>query len=229
MRGRQYRGRREKALTTTLVKGTQPSPLLPCLICLHYLASKWESLQVDSGQQGRQCTRCGCAAHLTLAARVGPVLPQSAFGCVLSHLITLSLNDLHSTMSCMLSEELAPTPLEAVQVMVAKALSLVTLVTLRVLVTLSSDMEASVELVMTRVTPSSFKSTPFLNQEMVGAGTPVAVHISASEAPSEMVAMGFWEAKMAASGATEQREERICTYNQCMMMVMIIGPMMGWS
>ena len=119
-------------------------------------------------------------------------------------------------MSCVLSEELALTPLEAVQVMVAKALSLITLVSLRVLVTLSSDMEASVELVMTRVTPSSFKSTPFLNQEMVGAGTPVAVHISASAAPSEMVAMGFWEAKMAASGATEQREERICTYVQPM-------------
>ena len=42
-------------------------------------------------------------------------------------------------MSCVLSEELAPTPLEAVQVMVAKALFLVTLVALRVLVTLSSD------------------------------------------------------------------------------------------
>ena len=113
------RKEREKALTTTLVKGTQPSPLLPCLICLLYVASKWESLQVDSGQQGRQCTKCGCAAHLTLTARVGPVLPQSAFGGVLSHLITLPLNDLHSTMSCVLSEELAPTPLEAVQVMVA--------------------------------------------------------------------------------------------------------------
>ena len=140
-----------------------------------------------------------------------------------------SLNDLHSTMSCVVSEELAPTPLEAVQVMVAKALSLTTLVALRVLVTLSSDMEASVELVMTRVTPSSLKSTPSLYQEMVGAGTPVVVHISAPEAPSENVTVGFWESKMAASGATEQREERICTYNQCMMMVMIIGPMMGWS
>ena len=42
------RKEREKALTTTLVKGTQPSPLLPCLICLLYVASKWESLQVDS-------------------------------------------------------------------------------------------------------------------------------------------------------------------------------------
>ena len=92
---------------------------------------------MNSGQQGRQYTRCGCAAHLTLTARVGPVLPRSAFGCVLSHLFTLPLNDLHSTMSCVLSEELAPTPLEAVQVMVAKVFSLITLVSLKVLVTLS--------------------------------------------------------------------------------------------
>ena len=106
-------------------------------------------------------------------------------------------------MTCVLSEELAPTPLEAVQVMVAKALSLITLVTLRVLVTLSSDMVASVELVMTRVTLSSLQSTPFKNQEMVGAGTPVAMHISAPEATSEKVTVGFWEDKMAASGATE--------------------------
>ena len=120
-----------------------------------------------------------------------------------------SFNDLHSTMSCVLSEELAPTPLEAVQVMVAKALSLITLVTLRVLVTLRSDMVASVELVMTRETPSSLKSVPLKNQEMVGAGTPVAVHISAPEAPSEMVTVGFWESKMAASGATKQRKERM--------------------
>ena len=115
-------------------------------------------------------------------------------------------------MSCVLSEELAPTPLEAIQVMVAKALSLVTLVALRMLVTLSSDMVSSVEMVMTRVTPSSLKSTPSKNQEMVGAGTPVAVHISAPEAPSEKVTVGFWEAKIAASGSTEQREERIKMY-----------------
>ena len=94
-------------------------------------------------------------------------------------------------MSCVLSEELAPTPLEAVQVTVAKALSLITLVTLRVLVTLSSDVEASVELVRTNATLSSFKSTPSLNQEMVGAGTPVAVHISAPETPSDKVTVGF--------------------------------------
>ena len=123
------------------------------------------------------------------------------FACNRSHLIPHSLNNLHSTMSCVLSEESLPTPLEALQVMVAKALSLITLVTLRVLVTLSSDMVSSVELVMTRVT-LLFKSTPFANQEMVGAGTPVAVHISAPEAPSEKVTVGFWESKMAASGAT---------------------------
>ena len=105
-------------------------------------------------------------------------------------------------MSRVLSEELAPTPLEAVQVMVANVLSLITLVTLRVLVTLSSDMVSSVGLVMTRVTPSSLKPTPFKNQEMVGAGTPVAVHISTPEAPSDKVTVGFWEAEMAASGAT---------------------------
>ena len=119
------------------------------------------------------------------------------------YIIPPSFNDSHSTMSCVLSEELAPTPLEAVQVMVAKALSLITLETLRVLVTLRSDMVASVELVMTRETPSLLKSTPSENQEMGGTGTPVAVHISAPEAPSEKVTVGFSEAKMAASGATE--------------------------
>ena len=129
-------------------------------------------------------------------------MSTECISCVLSHLFTLSLTDSHSTMSCVLSEELAPTPLEAVQVMVAKALSLITLVTLRVLVTLSSDMVSSVELIRTRVTPSSLKSTPSENQEMVGAGTPVAVHISAPEAPSDKVTVGFWESKMAASGAT---------------------------
>ena len=55
---------------------------------------------------------------------------------------------------------------------------------------------------MTRVTLSLLKSIPFKNQEMVGAGTPVAVHVSAPEAPSDKVTVGFWEAKMAATGAT---------------------------
>ena len=92
--------------------------------------------------------------------------------------------------------------------MVAKTLSLIMLVALRVLVTLSSDMESSVELVMTRVTPSSLKCTPSENQEMVGAGTPVAVHISTPQAPVQKVTVGFWESKMAASGATEQKKKR---------------------
>ena len=94
-------------------------------------------------------------------------------------------------MTCVLSDELALTPLEALQVMVANALSLITLVILRVLVTMSSDMVASVRLVMARVSLSALKSTPSMNQEMVGAGTPVAVHISVPEAPSEKVTVGF--------------------------------------
>ena len=88
--------------------------------------------------------------------------------------------------------------------MMAKALSLVTLVALRVLVTLNNGMVSSVELVMIIMTPSSAKSVPFMNQEMVGAGTPVAVHISTPGSPSEMVAVGFWESEItAASGRTE--------------------------
>ena len=94
-------------------------------------------------------------------------------------------------MSCVLSDELALTPLEALQVMVANALSLITLVILRVLVTLSSDMVASVGLVMARVSLSALKSTPSMNQEMIGAGTPVALHVSVPEAPSEKVVVGF--------------------------------------
>ena len=90
--------------------------------------------------------------------------------------------------------------------MVAKALSLITLVALRVLVTLSSAMVSSVELVMTRVA-LSLKSTPSKNQETVGAGTPVAVHSSGPESPSEMVTVGFWESKMAASGATGEERK----------------------
>ena len=113
---------------------------------------------------------------------------------------TSNTHNLHNTMSCVLSEESAPTPLEAVQVMMANALSLVTLVTLRVLVTLNVVIVSSVVLVMTIVALSSDKRVPFINQEMVGAGTPVAVHISAPEAPSERVAVGFWESEMAASG-----------------------------
>ena len=106
-------------------------------------------------------------------------------------------------MSCVLSEELAPTPLEAVQVMVAKTLSLITLVTLRVLVTLSSAMESSVELVIKRVVLSSLKGTPFLNQEMVGAGTPVAVHITTAELSSDTLSVVFGE--RITTGATAWR------------------------
>ena len=116
----------------------------------------------------------------------------------------------------MLSEELAPNPLEAVHVMMAKALSLVSMVALRVLVTLGAAMESFVELLMRRVTLLSIKSTPSKNQEMVGAGTPVAVHITAIEAPSETVTVGFWESEMAASGATTyvHREKRRQTFKQ---------------
>ena len=121
-------------------------------------------------------------------------------------LIGTNTHNLHNTMTCVLSEELTPTPLEAVQVMMAKALSLITLVTLRVLVTLNTGMVSFVELVMTIMTPLSAKSVPFMNQEMVGAGTPVAVHISTPEAPSDTIAMGFWESKMAATGATKQEQ-----------------------
>ena len=94
-------------------------------------------------------------------------------------------------MSCVLLEELALTPLEAVQVMVANVLSLITLVTLRVLVTLSSAMESSVELVIKREVLSSLKDTPFLNQEMVGEGTPVAVHITTARAALRHSHCGF--------------------------------------
>ena len=93
--------------------------------------------------------------------------------------------------------------------MVAKAFSLITLVILRVLVTLTSAMVSSVELVMTRVV-LLLKRYSFKNQEMVGVGTPVAMHITATEAPSETVTVGFWESEMAASGATTHvcREKR---------------------
>ena len=91
--------------------------------------------------------------------------------------------------------------------MVADVLSLITLVALRVLVTLSSAMESSVELVIKRVVLSSLKGTLFLNQEMVGAGTPVAVHITTAELPSDTVTVGFGE--MIATGATANGEHII--------------------
>ena len=101
-------------------------------------------------------------------------------------------------------EELVLTPFEAVQVMVANVLSLIALVPLRVLVTLISAMELSVEVVIKRVVPSSLKGTPFLNQEIVGPGTPVAVHITTAELPSDTVTVGFGE--MVATGATANGE-----------------------
>ena len=109
--------------------------------------------------------------------------------------------------SCVLSEELALIPLDAVQVMMANALSLITLVALRVLVTLSCAMELSVELVIKSVAPSSLKGTPFMNQEMVGAGTPVAVHITTAELPSDTLSVGFGE--MVTTGATANGEHII--------------------
>ena len=139
-----------------------------------------------------------CTIYASKCRRAFTHMPQQA--CT---------NDLHSTMSCVLLEELALTPLEAVQVMVANALSLITLVTLRVLVTLSSAMESSVELVIKRVVPSSLKDTPFQNQEMVGAGTPVAVHITTAELPSDTATVGFGE--MVATGATANGEQTVHT------------------
>ena len=110
----------------------------------------------------------------------------------------MSKNDLHSTTSCVLSEELASIPLEALQVMVAKALSLITLVSMRSLVTLNVAASG------VSVLSSSAKSTPSRYQEMFGKGTPVAVHITTAGAPSDTVTVGFCE--MVASGATEYGE-----------------------
>ena len=110
----------------------------------------------------------------------------------------LTKNNLQSTMSCVLSDKLAPTPLNAVQVMVTKALSLITLVSMRSLVTLNIAASG------VSVLSSSAKSTPSRYQEMVGKGTPVAVHITTAGAPSDTVTVGFCE--MVASGATEYEE-----------------------
>ena len=146
-----------------------------------------------------------------------------------------STNDLHSTMSCVLLEELAPTPLEAVQVMVENALSIITLVALRVLVTLSSAMESSVELVIKSGVLSSLKGTPFMNQEIVGEGTPVAVHITTAELPSDTVTVGFGE--MVATGATANGEktvqvcrcEVVCCINTVCTHPTPVAPWSCWS
>ena len=118
--------------------------------------------------------------------------------CIDQLLITRSTNNLHSTMSWVLSEELAPTPFEAVQVIVAKELSIITLVSMRSLVILNVAAEG-----VSVLSPSA-KSTPSRYQEMVGKGTPVAVHITTAGAPSDTVTVGFCE--MVASGATEYGE-----------------------
>ena len=107
----------------------------------------------------------------------------------------------------MLSEELAPTPLEAVQVMVEKALSLVTLMSRKNLVTLNSDMVTTVGPGNKRVVTSLLKGTPFLNQEMVGAGTPVAVHCTSTAIPPDTGTVGFGE--MVVTGATANGEQTV--------------------
>ncbi len=135
-----------------------------------------------------------------------------------SHTYARSTNDLHTVMSWVLSEELALPPLEAVHVIVAKTLSLITLVALSMLVTLNSDMESSVELIIKRMAPSSLKGTPFLNQEMVGAGTPVAVHITTAELPSDTVTVGFGE--IVATGVTVNREQIV---NACRCEVLCVA------
>ena len=82
--------------------------------------------------------------------------------------------------------------------MVAKALSLVTSVSIRVLVTLNVAGSAVSMLF------SSGKSTPPRYQETIGVGTPVAVHVTAVELPSDTITVGFCE--MVAIGATENWE-----------------------
>ena len=101
-------------------------------------------------------------------------------------------------MSTVLSTEVTPTPLEALQVIVAKVLSLSTLGSVRVLVTLNVAASGVSAL------SSSGKGIPFRHQEMVGKGTPVAVHITTAELPSDTVTVGFCE--MVATGATEYGE-----------------------
>ena len=89
-----------------------------------------------SGQWYRHSTQ-SCVCVIVSTCAITGVGSNTSMHAECMCLIPPSLNDLHSTMSCVLSEELAPTPLEAVQVMVAKALSLITLVSMRSLVTLN--------------------------------------------------------------------------------------------
>ena len=114
--------------------------------------------------------------------------------------IAISIKDLHSTMSCVLSGESLPTPLEALQVMVAKALSLITLVSMRVVETLN------IVALGVSVLFSSDKSILPRYHKMSGEGTPVAMHTTKSELPSDTVTVGFWEFTIAASGATDMEK-----------------------
>lgn len=82
--------------------------------------------------------------------------------------------------------------------MMTKILFLVTLDSVRLLVTLF--VAASVASVLF----SSGKVIPFRHQEMVGTGTPVAVHITTAVLPSDTVTVGFGE--MVAMGATAKEE-----------------------
>ena len=82
--------------------------------------------------------------------------------------------------------------------MAAQALFLVTLDSLRVLVTLF--VAASIVSVLF----SSGKVIPFRHQEMVGTGTPVAVHITTAVLPSDTITVGFDE--MVVMGAAADGE-----------------------
>ena len=81
-------------------------------------------------------------------------------------------------------------------------------------------MESSVELVIKIVVPSSLKGTPFKDQEMVGAGTPVAVHITTGDLPSDTVTEGFGE--MVATGATANGEQ-IVHVSRCEVLCVVLA------
>ena len=112
------------------------------------------------------------------------------------HIHNHTLN-LQSTTRTVLSES-TPTLLVALQVMMPKILFLVTIDSVRLLVTLF--VAASVASVLF----SSGKVIISRHQEMVGTGTPVAVHITTAELPSDTITVGFGE--MVAMGATANGE-----------------------
>ena len=71
---------------------------------------------------------------------------------------------------------------------------------------------------------SPIKGSPFLNQEMVGAGKPVAVHCTSSEIPPDTVTVGFGE--MVATGATasrEQMENQIVQVCRCEVLCVVLA------